>query len=205
MNRIIAVERTRRSISKDLHDDIGTTLSSITLMNAVLKNKIESQPEEAKEMAAKIETTSRDMIQNMSDIVWSINPNNDTMEKLIYRLQQFCTDVFDKPGIQYQLTADEEIKSKVLSMQLRRDIFLICKEIINNAAKYSKATSFGLSLSLKQKVIVLVASDDGIGFNENTINKGNGLMNIRQRVNTYNGDVSLTSINGTTWQITIPT
>ncbi|MBP6025659.1 ligand-binding sensor domain-containing protein, partial [Ferruginibacter sp.] len=80
MNKIIAVERTRRSISKDLHDDIGTTLSSITLMNAVLKNKIESQPEEAKKMAAKIETTSRDMIQNMSDIVWSINPNNDTME-----------------------------------------------------------------------------------------------------------------------------
>ncbi|MBP6025652.1 ligand-binding sensor domain-containing protein, partial [Ferruginibacter sp.] len=80
MKKIIAVERTRRSISKDLHDDIGTTLSSITLMNAVLKNKIESQPEEAKKMAAKIETTSRDMIQNMSDIVWSINPNNDTME-----------------------------------------------------------------------------------------------------------------------------
>ncbi|MBK7307889.1 MAG: hypothetical protein IPI88_13215 [Chitinophagaceae bacterium] len=205
MNRIIAVERTRRTISKDLHDDIGTTLSSITLMNAVLKNKIESQPDEAKRMAAKIETTSRDMIQNMSDIVWSINPNNDTLEKLIYRLQQFCTDVFDKPGIQYHLTVDEEIKSKVLSMQLRRDIFLICKEIINNAAKYSKAANFNLSLSLKQKTIVLVASDDGVGFNENAISKGNGLMNIRQRVNTYKGEVELTSDSGTTWHIIIPT
>jgi signal transduction histidine kinase/ligand-binding sensor domain-containing protein len=205
MNRIIAVERTRRSISKDLHDDIGTTLSSITLMNAVLKNKIESQPEQAKEMANKIETTSRDMIQNMSDIVWSINPNNDTMEKLIYRLQQFCTDVFDKPGIQYHLTADEEIKSKILSMQLRRDIFLICKEIINNAAKYSKANNFNLSLSLKQKTIVVIASDDGVGFNETAISKGNGLVNIRQRVNTYSGNVNLISNKGTTWQITIPT
>jgi len=205
MNRIIAVERTRRSISKDLHDDIGTTLSSITLMNAVLKNKIESQPEEAKKMAAKIENTSRDMIQNMSDIVWSINPNNDTMEKLIYRLQQFCSDVFDKPGIQYQFKIDEEIKSKVLNMQLRRDIYLICKEIINNAAKYSQATIFNLTLSLKQKTILLTASDNGIGFNEKTVNKGNGLMNIRQRVNTYNGEVSLTSDNGTTWHITIPT
>ena len=199
------MERTRRTISKDLHDDIGTTLSSITLMNAVLKNKIESQPDEAKRMAAKIETTSRDMIQNMSDIVWSINPNNDTLEKLIYRLQQFCTDVFDKPGIQYHLTVDEEIKSKVLSMQLRRDIFLICKEIINNAAKYSKAANFNLSLSLKQKTIVLLASDDGVGFNENTISKGNGLMNIRQRVNTYKGEVELTSDSGTTWHIIIPT
>jgi signal transduction histidine kinase len=205
MKKLIAVERTRRSISKDLHDDIGTTLSSITLMNAVLKNKIESQPEEAKKMAAKIENTSRDMIQNMSDIVWSINPNNDTMEKLIYRLQQFASDVFDKPGIQYQFKIDEEIKSKVLNMQLRRDIYLICKEIINNAAKYSNATHFNLSLSLKQKTIILSANDNGVGFDENTINKGNGLMNIRQRVNTYNGSVNLTSTSGTTWHITIPT
>ena len=204
MNKIIAVERTRRSISKDLHDDIGTTLSSITLMNAVLKNKIESQPDEAKKMAAKIETTSRDMIQNMSDIVWSINPNNDTMEKLIYRLQQFCTDVFDKPGIEYNFNIDEQIKSKVLNMQLRRDIYLICKEIINNAAKYSKATNFTLSLSLKQKTIILTAGDNGTGFNESNVSKGNGLVNIRQRVNTYNGEVELKSDNGTTWHITIP-
>ncbi len=204
MNRLIAVERTRRSISKDLHDDIGTTLSSITLMNAVLKNKIESQPEEAKKMAAKIETTSRDMIQNMSDIVWSINPNNDTMEKLLYRLQQFCNDVFDKPGIQYQLTIDEDIKSKTLNMQLRRDIYLICKEIINNAAKYSKAGSFALSLSLKQRTILLTAKDNGIGFNEPTVHRGNGLVNIRQRVNTHHGQVTLTTNDGTAWHITIP-
>ncbi|MBK8608390.1 MAG: hypothetical protein IPL84_00040 [Chitinophagaceae bacterium] len=205
MNRIVAVERTRRSISKDLHDDIGTTLSSITLMNAVLKNKIESQPEEAKKMATKIENTSRDMIQNMSDIVWSINPNNDTMEKLIYRLQQFCGDVFDKPEIQYHFTVDEAIKSKILNMQLRRDIYLICKEIINNAAKYSQATNFNLSLSLKQKTIILTAHDNGIGFDENTVSKGNGLMNIRQRVNTYNGEVDLKSDSGTIWHISIPT
>lgn len=205
MNKIIAVERTRRSISKDLHDDIGTTLSSITLMNAVLKNKIESQPDEAKKMAAKIETTSRDMIQNMSDIVWSINPNNDTIEKLMYRLQQFCNDVFDERGIQYQFNIDDEIKAKILNMQLRRDIYLICKEIINNAAKYSRATHFCLSLALQQKTIVLNASDDGIGFDEKGMHKGNGLTNIRQRVNSYNGTVTLQSNKGTSWHISIPT
>jgi len=204
MNKVLAIERTRRSISKDLHDDIGTTLSSITLMNAVLKNKIESQPGEAKKMAAKIETASRDMIQNMSDIVWSINPNNDTMEKLIYRLQQFCNDVFDIPGIQYQLIVEEAVKSKVLNMQLRRDLYLICKEIINNAAKYSRAASFRLTLALVQKNMVLTAMDDGIGFDEKTANKGNGLTNIRQRVNTHNGDVKLATGNGTTWHISIP-
>jgi len=90
-------------------------------------------------------------------------------------------------------------------MQLRRDIYLICKEIINNTAKYSNATDFNLNLSLKQKAIILAASDNGIGFDEKSVNKGNGLINIRQRVNSYNGEVNLTTDYGTTWHITIPT
>jgi signal transduction histidine kinase/ligand-binding sensor domain-containing protein len=204
MNKVKAVEKTRLSISKDLHDDIGTTLSSITLMNVVLKSKIETQPEEAKKMATKIENTSRDMIQNMSDIVWSINPSNDTMEKLIYRLQQFCNDVFEKPNIKHQFSIDDELRHKVLDMQLRRDVYLVCKEIINNAAKYSQATLFNLSLSLKQKIIFINADDNGIGFNENITNKGNGLINIKQRIQNHNGNVSLTTSNGATWQISIP-
>jgi two-component sensor histidine kinase len=204
MNKIIAVERTRRSVSKDLHDDIGTTLSSITLMNAVLKNKITTNPFEAEKMAEKIETTSREMIQNMSDIVWSINPNNDTIEKIINRLQQFCNDVFDEKEINYSLKVDDSIKDKSLSMQLRKDIYLICKEIINNAAKYSQAQDFNLTLLIKQNNLEITGSDDGKGFDMQQIKKGNGLNNIVHRANTHSGKAIVNNINGTTWQITIP-
>ncbi len=206
VKRFIAVEHTRNSISKDLHDDIGTTLSSITLMNAVLKTKIEKQPAEAKVMASKIENVSRDLIQNMNDIVWSINPKNDTMEKLMYRLQQFCTDTFIDQEIIVDLSFSDDIKTKVLSMQKRRDIYMLCKEIISNAAKYSKASVFKLSLQLVQKNnIEIIAKDNGIGFDEATAKKGNGLTNIKQRIIANKGVVNLTTQNGTFWNITIPT
>ena len=202
--RILAVEKTRQHISKDLHDDIGSTLSSITLMNAVLKNKIEKKPDEAAKLADKIEDTSRQMIQNMSDIVWSINPGNDTMDKLQNRLQQFCADVFEDTNTVHKLTFSETLLKKSLPMQLRRDVYLVCKEITNNAAKYSQAKNFTLALSLDRKNIYIQAVDDGIGFDKAAANSGNGLNNIRQRVAANKGAIRLETQNGTSWNITIP-
>lgn len=201
---ILAVERTRQHISKDLHDDIGSTLSSITLMNAVLKNKIEKKPDEAAKLADKIEDTSRQMIQNMSDIVWSINPGNDTMDKLQNRLQQFCADVFEDTNTVHKLTFSETLLKKSLPMQLRRDVYLVCKEITNNAAKYSQAKNYTLALSLDKKNIYIQAVDDGIGFDTAASNSGNGLHNIRQRVAANKGAIRLETQNGTSWNITIP-
>lgn len=201
---ILAVEKTRQRISKDLHDDIGSTLSSITLMNAVLKNKIEKKPGEAIQLAEKIEDTSRQMIQNMSDIVWSINPGNDTMDKMQNRLQQFCADVFEDTETRHKLTISEALLKQSLPMELRRDVYLICKELTNNAAKYSKAANYTLVLFLDKKDIGIVAIDDGIGFNNNSIKKGNGINNIQQRVAANNGTVIMETVNGTKWTISIP-
>jgi len=201
---IVAVEKTRQHISKDLHDDIGSTLSSITLMNAVLKNKIEKKPDEAAKLAEKIEDTSRQMIQNMSDIVWSINPGNDTMEKLQNRLQQFCADVFEDTDTVHKLTFSDALLKKSLPMQLRRDVYLICKEITNNAAKYSRAKNYTLALSLDKGHICIEAVDDGTGFANPTTNSGNGLNNIKLRSETNKGVAVLNSVNGTKWSIKIP-
>ncbi len=201
---ILAVERTRQHISKDLHDDIGSTLSSITLMNAVLKNKIEKKPDEAAKLAEKIEDTSRQMIQNMSDIVWSINPGNDTMEKLQNRLQQFCADIFEETDTLHKLIFSDTLVKKSLPMQLRRDVYLICKELTNNAAKYSRAQNYTLTLSLDNKNILIEAADDGVGFDNTSASAGNGLGNIKQRVAANKGEVLLDTSNGTRWNIKIP-
>lgn len=201
---ILAVEKTRQHISKDLHDDIGSTLSSITLMNAVLKNKIEKKPGEAALLADKIEDTSRQMIQNMSDIVWSINPGNDTMDKLQNRLQQFCADVFEDTDTLHKLNFSDGLLKKSLPMQLRRDVYLICKEITNNAAKYSDAKHYTLALWIDKENICIQAADDGKGFDSKTANGGNGLNNIKQRVATNKGEVFLDTSNGTKWNIKIP-
>ena len=173
-------------------------------MNAVLKNKIEKKPVEAAKLAEKIEETSRQMIQNMSDIVWSINPGNDTMDKLQNRLQQFCADVFEDTDTAHKLTISEALLKKILPMQIRRDVYLICKELTNNAAKYSKATTYTLALSLDKSYIIIEAVDDGIGFIFNSTNSGNGINNIKQRVAANKGEVIVDTTNGTHWKIKIP-
>ncbi|MBL7712876.1 MAG: hypothetical protein JNL13_10440 [Chitinophagaceae bacterium] len=204
--RVLAVERTRQRISKDLHDDIGSTLSSITLMNALLRKKIGTHPEEASELAGKVEETSREMIQNISDIVWSTNPGNDSIEKLQFRLQQFAGDLFEPLNISYAIHFDREIVKKELSMDLKRDLYLVIKEIMNNAAKYSRATHFNLAISATRDTLRVLASDNGIGFDTAGTVKGNGLLNIRQRVQRFQGKITLTSRagKGTDWEFLIP-
>jgi signal transduction histidine kinase/ligand-binding sensor domain-containing protein len=204
--KILAVERTRQKISKDLHDDVGSALSSITLMNAVLKKKIVTNPDDAVNLAEKVEETSREMIQNMSDIVWSINPGNDGLEKLQARLQQFAGAIFEPRNIQYKLVFPKEMTERFMSMELRKDIYLVCKEIMNNAAKYSQATQFNLVISLQKNKLEIKADDNGKGFDMKNVKKGNGLNNIEQRVTNHEGIWELESDDkGTRWRIVVDT
>lgn len=204
--KAIAVERTRQKISKDLHDDVGSTLSSITLMNALLRKKIKSNPEDASLLAEKVEETSRDMIRNISDIVWSTNPENDTIEKMQFRLRQFAADVFEPKDIAYKIIFDKEILKQGLNVDVKHDLFLICKEIINNAAKYSAAKHFSISFSYTKNTIRIHAEDDGVGMDLTQKMRGNGLVNIPQRVKNQKGIAELISKpnEGTQWFIQIP-
>jgi len=205
ISRLLAIERTRQRIGKDLHDDIGTALSSITLMNTVLKKKIVSNPDDAVKLADKVEDTSRQMIQNMSDIVWSINPGNDTLEKLTNRLQQFMNDAFDENETDYSLSVSPNLYSRKIDMETRKDAYLICKEIINNAAKYSKAKNFSLDLHTKENMLLIEATDDGDGFDLNNERTGNGLNNIQLRTQRHKGKAILTTKagEGTNWNISL--
>lgn len=203
ISRLIAIERTRQRIGKDLHDDIGTTLSSITLMNTVLKKKINTNPAEAIKLSEKVEDVSRQMIQNMSDIVWNINPGNDTLEKLINRLQQFLNDAFNEIETDYNLQVSENLYSKKIDMETRKDAYLISKEIISNAAKYSKATKFALCLSYQDHSLIIKAEDNGIGFDNSNVRTGNGLNNIQLRTQRHKGKAIVNSAigKGTSWDI----
>lgn len=205
INKILAVEKTRSIISKDLHDDIGTTMSNLTLMNAILSEKIEKKPEEAKLLAKKMEIINRGMLLSMSDIVWSANPDNDSLEQLIVRLRVFCSNVFEDLGIHYNIIYEQKVKAKKLDIQYRKEIYLMCKEIISNCAKYSKAKQLSLHIVTTDKSISISAADDGVGFEEDKIVKGNGLSNIRKRVKALKGSAILNSTNGTQWLINIPT
>ena len=201
-----AQDKERRRISQELHDDIGSTLSSISLMSTVLTKRIVDKPHSAVQLAEKIEDTSRQMINTMSDIVWSNNPANDSIQHLLNRLQQFMTNTFENSATINTLSVSRHIDEDRISMEIRREIYVISKEIINNACKYSKATHFSLKLSFNKDNITGEASDDGIGFEELTTKPGNGLNNIRQRIKKHGGSVTLhAKINdGTKWYFNIP-
>jgi signal transduction histidine kinase len=201
-----AQEKERLRISQELHDDIGSTLSSISLMSSVLKKRITTRPEAAQTLALKMEETSRQMIDNMSDIVWSNNPTNDTVQHLTNRLQQFMTNAFEDSETRYSLFVNKPAEAVQVDMLLRREAYLICKEMINNAAKYSEAIHFSLQLSFDKEQTTIEAKDDGIGFNDEHTRSGNGLNNIRMRVKKFNGKATLNTGlgKGTHWIIELP-
>ncbi len=201
-----AQEKERRRISQELHDDIGSTLSSISLMSSVLKKRIIARPEAAVMLAVKMEDTSRQMIDSMSDIVWSTNPSNDTIQHLTNRLQQFMTNALENSEIRSSLEVNIPLDEVKVDMLLRREIYLICKEIINNTAKYSYARNFSLHIRFEKEKVVAEAKDDGRGFDEALTSPGNGLNNIRVRVKKFNGTAVLDTGRGkgTAWTITLP-
>lgn len=202
INRLTALYQLRSKISKDLHDDIGTALSSISIMSAVAHKKIDSQPEEAKYVATKIENTSRNMIGAISDMVWSINPDIDTLEQIIVRLREYMSNMFDETRTQYLLHCTPQLLARKITMELRKDIYLISKEIINNTVKYSDAQHFSLHFSIEKNTLIIASEDDGAGFDSSNIRKGNGLYNITERAKKQKGKAVVSSDDtGTRWLI----
>jgi signal transduction histidine kinase len=177
------LERMRQNIAKDLHDDMGSTLSSINIMSKVAMNESDNAL-----YLQKISTYSARIMETMSDMVWSINPGNDSLEQVIVRMREFAIEVLDSQHIEFELT--ETIPERiVLDAEKRKNIFLIFKEAINNAAKYSQAKNVKVTLSYSQNQLYMKVSDDGIGFDIAQSKAGNGLRNLQTRAKEIGGEL----------------
>jgi signal transduction histidine kinase len=167
----------RNRIAGDLHDDIGSTLNSISIYSEVAR-KNDEHHDEALEM---IGDASRKIIEAMSDIVWTINPENDSFEKIIFRLKSLAWNLFRAKKIEFTFHADEILNEKKLSLEDRRSFYLIFKEAVNNLVKYSNATRASITLTNENNRIRLRIRDDGVGFDTSQENAGNGLKNMKRR------------------------
>lgn len=183
--KALADERLR--ISRDLHDDMGASLSSISVFSSAVKQKLlNNEKLEAEQLLDRMSTDAQEMVSGMSEMVWTISPHNDTIEKLTDRLQLYAAGMLSAKNISFSLECEEELKNRKLPVELRKNIFLILKEAINNAVKYSGASEVKLTVSKKENLLVAVLADNGKGFeisdHENRNGKsGNGLRNMRQR------------------------
>ena len=177
----------RLRISRELHDDMGSTLSSISVYSEVAKNRAAKNENET-EVLQKIGNASRELIEKMSDIVWSLNPNNENFEQLKNRMMAFAAMMLTPKGILFEFEIDDKLKSTAIAPEQRKNIFLIYKEAINNIVKYAEATSVKVKVKVKENKLSLVIIDNGVGFDSLSFVEGrgeayngNGLKNMKAR------------------------
>jgi signal transduction histidine kinase len=196
MKKALELERLRTRIATDLHDDIGATLSAISIYSEALKSQIDNKQPYVMNILSKMGENSREMVTSMSDIVWAINPDNDQGEKLINRMHNYASDLCPAKDIQLHFHADEKLNQIRLPLENRKNIYLIFKESLNNAVKYSGARNIRVQLQSEGKIIRLSVQDDGKGFDQAMVRHGNGLKNILSRAGLLGAEVKITSVLG---------
>ncbi len=190
VRQLLAIERLRSKIAADLHDDIGAGLTEISIMGEVISRKL---PSSSREMIIseidRIGTTSRHLIDSMSDIVWLINPRRDSLFDLISRLGDSFKETLHAGDINFTTQNLGSLKNVRLSMEYRQNLFLIFKEALNNSLKYSGATGISLNVELSGKKLVMQLVDNGKGFDTDTVQDGNGLRNMKERAERIGGSL----------------
>ncbi len=185
----------RTSISSDLHDEVGATLTSISLFSELAKQSVNSNTR-AEQYLHRIGERSRDSIEKMGDIVWSINPENDSLQQMLVRMKNYANEICETTNCAVNWNDNGNITSLKLSMSQRKNFYLLFKEAITNAAKYSGAKNITVQLSAGSKLISLKVIDDGKGFSFESIKPGNGIKNIRHRAKLLNGTATIESFPG---------
>jgi signal transduction histidine kinase len=197
-------ERLRSKIAQDLHDDLGSALSSININS---KMALESTVHPGvKEYLQKIKNHSGSMMESMSDIVWAIDPQNDTLEKVIIRMKEFAAEILEPLNVTYRFIEALNTEDVELDLTRRKNFYLLFKECINNVAKYSACTQVEIEVKCSKSHIWLSVIDNGKGFDPVRVKSGNGLRNMNERAADMSAVLEINSVpgNGTTVQLKVP-
>ena len=173
-----------------MHDDIGAGLTQITMMSEWAKSR--SNKDTGKELDD-IADTSRKLASSMSEMIWSLNPDDKTFNQLIAYLRELLNSQPEYSGKAYTLQLPELAKDIILSNEQRRNILLVTRAIVNNAIKHSDAKNIAVHMEIQQRLLTCEITGDGIGFNTGETFPGNGLKNIGHRINTTNGKPNISS------------
>ena len=199
------LQHIRNEIAADLHDDVGSTLSNISFLGEMAKMKFEKRPEDVLPLLERIIENSKEMVQTMRGMVWTINPDNDNAYDFIDKVRAFATEMLQNREI--ILNFKNEIpQNQLLTIEQQRNLFLIFKELIHNIAKHSAATQVTIHLKKHDSWLWAKVTDDGRGFDTSQVPDGNGLRNLQHRVAQLEGKMDVTSTigSGTSTKLMIP-
>lgn len=178
----------RKNIAADLHDDLGSTLNSVKILTNLAITGVKQQ-----ESLLQIKDNLNEATSGLRDMIWVLDDSQDTVEQLITRLKQFAYPVAQASRIDAQITCSPEASNYTLSKEEKRNLFLVTKEAINNSIKYSAATTLKLHIEPAGKKIRISISDNGKGFNPDTVTKGYGLKNMQYRAGQVGYKVNISS------------
>jgi ligand-binding sensor domain-containing protein/two-component sensor histidine kinase len=194
--RLVELERVRTRIAADLHDDIGSSLAQISILSEVLRKQLGVQEAPTLRNLSLIARVSHEALDSMSDIVWAINPMQDHLSDLVRRMRRVASEVLPARDIQFAFNAPTSGLELKLGADIRREVFLMFKETLNNMVRHSGCTRAEIDLNIEGAWLVVTVCDNGKGFDSEHTNEGNGLVSLSRRARSLGGETLLTSQNG---------
>lgn len=199
LERQRALERERARIARDIHDDLGASLTRITMLSQSVRGEVEGQPQTSADVD-RIYDTARELTRAMDEIVWAVNPTHDTLDSLVTYLGRFAQNFLSAAAIRCRLDVPVNLPGWALTSEVRHNVFLALKEALHNVVKHAGATEVRVSLELQLHGFVLLVADNGRGFDWRACNPrgahaadgarvsgGNGLPNMQKRLEEVGG------------------
>ncbi|HMR82438.1 MAG TPA: tetratricopeptide repeat protein [Niabella sp.] len=189
----------RSQIASDLHDDMGSSLSSIHIFSELLRKN----GHDSHDLLSKIEANAKDTLEALDDIIWLVKPSNDKFSNLSMHISEFSIPLFESKNINFEIDFPECIAEVPLPMETRRNIFLIIKESVNNLVKYAECTEASIRATYNEGYLRFVIKDNGKGFDPSKPTNRNGVKNLKARAKQINADLQIYSVPGWGTQITL--
>src|SRR4030095_8255312 len=205
IKQLVRLQKVRNRIATDLHDEIGSNLTNISILSSLSKNNL-SRPDQASDFLRRISEEVSSSSQALDDIIWSVNTNHDTLEETVARMRRYAAELFDAANISYDLELDPAFEEKKLIMEQRRDIYLLYKEAVNNIFKHAQAKQVMIKIAIEHNQLVLAIKDDGKGFEASKESARHGLKGMEERVKKWKGKIEIESASneGVSIQIRLP-
>jgi signal transduction histidine kinase len=211
LQRQQAVERERIRIARDIHDDLGANLTRITMLSESARSDLDS-PQLVAGHLDQIHNTARELTRAMSEVVWAVNPRHDTLDSVAAYLEEFGQNLLRTAGIRCKMDMPSQFPARVITAEVRHNLFLAFKEALHNAIKHSGASEVRISLAVKPAAFILTVEDNGNKFASETLSagtphgqpqgSGNGLANMRQRLAEIGGRCEIEGASGKGTKVT---
>ena len=201
--KLLRLEKMRTQIAADLHDEIGSTLSSISVFNEMLRQEVAGAPPRVHQLVHRVEENLQAAQDSLHEIVWTINPENDALENILLALQQYAAELLEARGIRFEFLVPERSVAIRLSMEKRRQVYLIVKEALNNLIRHAACTQAFLGVYVDESNLTLTVRDNGKGFQRVAAGSGNGLRNMETRAASIGATLMVSSGEATGTNVTL--